>query len=263
MGEITVITSGKGGVGKTTATAGLGAALAAMGRRVALIDADVGLRNLDAALGLENRIVYDLVDVLQGACTLEKALITHPQQHRLDLVPAPQGRQKAAITAEKMLEVAGRLAHDHDDVLVDCAAGIGDTFTATIAAAQKAIVVTVPEVSAVRDARQAVRILKESKLPARVLLNRVRPNMVRRGEMMDVESVLAILELELLGIVPEDEDVVRRNNQGYLATDSHSQSAQAYGRMARRMVGESVPIQDPCHRAGPWRWLKAAMGARG
>ena len=262
MGTITVITSGKGGVGKTTATAGLGAALAALGRGEALVDADVGLRNLDAALGLENRIVYDLVDVLQGACTLDKALIPHPQQHRLDLLPAPQGRQKASISAEKMLEVARELAKSHDEVLVDCAAGIGDTFAATIAAAQKAIVVTVPEVSAVRDARQAVHILKESKLPARLLINRVRPHMVRKGEMMDVESVLALLELELLGIVPEDEDVLRRNNQGYLVTDSRSQSAQAYGRMARRLVGEQVPIQDPCHRTGPWGWFKAAMGGR-
>ena len=250
MGRITVITSGKGGVGKTTAVANMGVALSKLNQKVALVDMDMGLRNLDVILGLENRIVYDLVDVAEGICPLSRALIRDHRHPGLSLLPASRARGQDAVNVRQMRELTEQLARTHDHVLVDCPAGIEIGFHNALAGAHGAVIVTVPEVSAVRDAQRVTQLLAEQEIPARLFINRVRPMMVRRGDMMDVDEVVDILGLPILGVVPEDNRVVRHNNYGLPIADGRGKAAESYARIARRLRGEAIPIVNPAQSQG-------------
>ncbi len=239
------ITSGKGGVGKTTTTANLGTALAISGRKVAVVDADIGLRNLDVVLGLENRIVYDLVDVVEGRARLRQALIKDKRYPDLCLLPAAQTRDKNAVSPEQMADLTRQLAQDFDFVLVDSPAGIEQGFRNAIAGADQVLIVTTPEVSAVRDADRIIGLVEAAELETpRLILNRIKPAMVRRGDMMSMEDVKDILAIEIIGIVPEDESVVISTNRGEAVVfDGHSKAGTAFHNIARRLQGEYVPLQ--------------------
>jgi septum site-determining protein MinD len=242
-GKVITITSGKGGVGKTTAVANLATALAMQGKRVVAVDADVGLRNLDVVMGLENRIVYDLVDVVEGQCRLRQAMIRDKRLTELYLLPAAQTRDKSDVTPEDMIKIGKQLKEEFDFVLVDSPAGIEQGFRNAVAPADSIIVVTTPEVSAVRDADRVIGLLEaDGKDEPKLILNRLKPQMVKRGDMMSVADVLEILSVSLLGIVPEDEFVVVATNRGEPAVLSRARSGQAYLNIARRMLGEDVPF---------------------
>ena len=238
-----VITSGKGGVGKTTTSANLGAALAQRGKRVALVDADIGLRNLDLVLGVEKRIVFDLVEVVEGRCQLRQALIKDKRFESLCILPAAQTREKTAVSELQFAAVVEQLAEMNDFVIIDSPAGIEHGFRNAIAGAAEAIVVTTPEVSAIRDADRVIGKVHERGLPIRLIVNRVRPEMVRAGEMMSVEDVCDILSAELLGIVPDDEEVIDTTNRGVpLVLDPASRLGAIYLKIARRLEGEIIPF---------------------
>ncbi|MBC5798714.1 MAG: septum site-determining protein MinD [Candidatus Eremiobacteraeota bacterium] len=242
-GRAIVITSGKGGVGKTTTTANVGAALAKRGRRVALVDTDIGLRNLDLVLGVEKRIVFDLVEVVEGRCQLRQALIRDKRLPTLALLPAAQTREKEAVGEEQMKGVIDALAESNDYVLIDCAAGIEHGFRMAIAGAREAIVVTTPEISAIRDADRVVGKLTQAGLPLRLIINRVRPEMVKSGDMLSVDDVCDVLSAELLGIVPDDEEVIDTTNRGEpLVLDETKRLTAIYDKIARRLDGEAVPF---------------------
>ena len=244
-GRRIVITSGKGGVGKTTTTANLGAALAKRGQKVVLVDTDIGLRNLDLVLGVEKRIVFDLVEVVEGRCQLRQALIRDKRLPSLSLLPAAQTRDKEAVSEAQMARVAEELATMADYVLFDCPAGIEHGFRNAVAGAREAIVVTTPEVSAIRDADRVVGKLTAAALPLRLIVNRVRPEMVKTGDMMSVEDVCEILQAELLGAVPEDEEVIDTTNRGEpIVLDENNRLAAIYDKIARRLGGEIVPFTN-------------------
>lgn len=248
MTRIIVVTSGKGGVGKTTVTANLGMTLAKMGHRVALVDGDFGLRNLDLLLGLENRVVYTAVEVLAGECRLDQALVRDKRQPGLVLLPATQNRKAEMITPNHMKWMIGELAPQFDFVLIDSPAGIEMGFKNAIAAAQEALIVTTPEISAVRDADRVIGLLEASNIsPARLIVNRLRPAMVEASEMMSVEDVSEILAVQLIGVVPEDERVITSTNRGeplVLESNSGSRAAQAFDNIAHRLCGEKTPYLD-------------------
>ncbi len=246
MGEVLVITSGKGGVGKTTTTANLGTGLAQLGKKVVVIDADIGLRNLDVVLGLENRIVYDLVDVVEGTCRLKQALIKDKRYPELFLLPAAQTRDKNAVSPEQMKALNDELKEIFDYVLVDCPAGIEQGFRNAISGADKAVVVTTPEISAVRDADRIIGLLEAAELRnPKLIINRLKIDMVRRGDMMNIEDMLDILAIDLLGVVPDDQAIVISTNRGEPVADgSMSQAGQAFRNIARRITGEEVPFLD-------------------
>jgi len=247
MSEVIVITSGKGGVGKTTTSANLGCGLAIAGKKVALVDADIGLRNLDVVMGLENRIVYDLVDVVEGNCRLKQALIKDKRYNNLFLLPAAQTRDKNAVSPEQMQKLCEGMKEDEFDyIIIDCPAGIEQGFKNAIAGADRAIVVTTPEVSAVRDADRIIGLLESSGLNNPMLiLNRLRNDMVKRGDMMSIEDVSEILAIDILGVVPEDESIVVATNKGEPAvTNSESRAGQAYRNVVQRVMGEDVPIMN-------------------
>jgi septum site-determining protein MinD len=244
-GRRIVITSGKGGVGKTTTTANLGAALAKRGHRVILVDTDIGLRNLDLVLGVEKRIVFDLVEVVEGRCQVRQALIRDKRFESLWLLPAAQTREKEAVSEAQMVRVIEELAEMADYVIIDCPAGIEHGFRNAIAGAREAIVVTTPEVSAIRDADRVVGKLTEAKIPLRLIVNRVRPEMVKTGDMMSVEDVCEILQAELLGAVPDDEEVIDTTNRGEpIVLDATNRLAEIYDKIARRLSGEIVPFTN-------------------
>lgn len=243
--RVLVITSGKGGVGKTTTTANLGTALAMMDYKVVLIDTDIGLRNLDVVMGLENRIVFDIVDVVQGNCKIKQALIKDKRIEGLHLLPAAQTKDKTAVTPHQMKNLTNELRKDFDFILVDCPAGIEQGFKNAIAGADDAVIVATPEVSSVRDADRIVGLLEAAGLAnARLIINRLRSKMVKRGDMMDIDDILDILSIDLLGVVPEDESIVVSTNRGEPAVlDNNSRAGLAYRRIARRIAGEEVEIQ--------------------
>ncbi len=258
MENVIVITSGKGGVGKTTSTANLGTGLAMQGKKVVLVDTDIGLRNLDVVLGLENRIVYDLVDVVEGTCKLKQALIKDKRYDGLYLLPAAQTRNKMAVTPEQMKELVAELEKEFDYVLIDCPAGIERGFKNAVAGAKSAIVVTVPEVSSVRDADRIIGLLSASGVDdARLLINRLRPDLVRKGDMLAIDDTLEILGIDLIGVIPEDEMIFRSSNLGEPAvTDNSSQAGEAYRNVTRRIMGEDVPMLDLEQKSGFFGKLK-------
>ncbi len=243
-----VICSGKGGVGKTTLTANLGVALARLGHRVTVLDADFGLRNLDLLLGLENRIVYTAQDVLSETCRLEQALVKHKQVPKLTLLPAGNPRMLEWLTPEHMQQIVSLLAERSDYVLIDAPAGVEQGFRNAAAAASEAIVVTNPEVSAVRDADRVIGLLGTMNVtPVQLVLNRVRPEMVANQEMLSVDEVTDLLALPLLGLVVEDEQVIVSTNRGEPLTlqDKPSPAGRDYQDIARRLCGETVELNDP------------------
>jgi septum site-determining protein MinD len=244
--RVVTITSGKGGVGKTTLTANLGVALAMRGQRVVVVDADVGLRNLDVMLGLENRIVYDLVDVIEERCRLRQAVVRHKHLSKLFLLPAAQTRDKTAVGVEDMLCICSELAEEYDVILIDSPAGIERGFRYAIAPATEVLIVTNPEVPAARDADRVIGLIEaEEKGPARLVINRLKPKMVDRGEMLSIADVVELLAIELIGVVPEDQDVLIAANRGQplAMSPDGSQAGHAFHSIARRMLGEDVPFQ--------------------
>lgn len=246
MGEVIVVTSGKGGVGKTTTTANIGASLAMLGKKVVVIDADIGLRNLDVVLGLENRIVYDLVDVVEGVCRLKQGLIRDKRFEGLYLLPAAQTKDKNAVSPKQMMDLCNKLKEIYDYILVDCPAGIEQGFKNAIAGAERAIVVTTPEISAVRDADRIIGLLEAAELNNPMLIiNRIRIEMVKKGDMMNIEDMTDILAIDLLGIVPDDEYIVISTNKGEpAAKDESSMAGQAFRNIAKRITGEDIPLMD-------------------
>jgi septum site-determining protein MinD len=246
MGEVIVITSGKGGVGKTTTTANIGTALAMEGKQVVLVDADIGLRNLDVVMGLENRIVYDLVDVVEGTCRLKQALIKDKRFNGLFLLPAAQTKDKNAVSPNQMQELSKELKEQFDYILIDCPAGIEQGFKNAIAGADEAVIVTIPEVSAVRDADRIIGLLSSSGLrDPKLIINRLRIDMVKRGDMMNIEDTIDILGIDLLGVVPDDERIVVSTNRGEpVVTEESTMAGKAYRNIAKRLLGQDVPIMD-------------------
>ena len=244
--RIIVITSGKGGVGKTTTTANLAVALANEGHRVVAIDGDVGLRNLDVIMGLENRIVYTLVDVIEGTCRLNQAMIRDKRIDNLYMIPTAQSRTKDAVSSEQMLEICSQLRSEFDFVLIDSPAGIEAGFRNAAAGADEALVVTTPEVSAVRDADRIIGLLESmEKAPISLIINRIKPEMVKRGEMLAIQDVLDILAVELIGAIPDDESVVTSSNKGEPLTFSNgSLATKAFLNIAKRICGNDVPFMD-------------------
>jgi septum site-determining protein MinD len=246
MGEVIVVTSGKGGVGKTSTTANIGTGLSLEGKSVVLVDADIGLRNLDVVMGLENRIVYDLVDVVDGVCRLRQALIKDKRFANLYLLPAAQTKDKNAVTPQQMQQLTNELAAEFDYVIVDCPAGIEQGFKNAIAGANRAVVVTTPEVSAVRDADRIIGLLEANGLKnPQLVINRLRIDMVKRGDMMNIDDMIDILAIELLGVVPDDEHIVVSTNRGEPAvTNAESLAGQAYKNVVKRILGEDVPFMN-------------------
>ncbi len=244
MGEVIVITSGKGGVGKTTTTANLGTALALMGKRVVLLDADVGLRNLDVALGMENKVCYDLVDVIEKKCRLREALLTDKTQENLFFLAASQTRTASDITPEKMQLLIRELEEQFDYILIDCPAGAGRGFHNAISAAHRAIIVTVPEHTAVRDADKIIDKLEEAGIQKRsLIINRMRPELAALDAILDVDEIVDWLGAELLGVIPEDVSVLISGAKGIsVVTLLRSEAGQAFSNTAKRLLGENVPL---------------------
>jgi len=243
-GRTITITSGKGGVGKTTITANLAVALTQLGQHVTAIDADIGLRNLDVIMGMENRIIYDIVDVVEGRCRLHQALIRDKRLSSLHLLPASQTRDKTAISPEDMISICQELKAKNDFILIDSPAGIERGFQNAIAAADEVIVTTTPEVAAVRDADRIIGLIEANgKGPGRLIINRIKPAMVKRGDMLDTFDVIEFLAIELLGVIPEDEAVIVFANRGIpIACEQNAQASRAFHNIARRLLGEEVPF---------------------
>ncbi len=261
-GRIIVITSGKGGVGKTTATASIGAALALEGNRVAVIDMDIGLRNLDVVLGLENRIVYNIVDVVNKRCNFTQALIRNRRIENLFLIPASQSDNKDALTTVGVERLVKLLKQEFDYVIIDSPAGIEKGFENSVVAADEAIVVCTPDVSSIRDADRVIGLLYSRSITPKLIVNRIVPNMVEKGDMLSHDDVIDVLSVDLLGLVPMDEQVVILTNTGTpLVTNNQSTAGQAFRRIARRVNGETdLPIQVPAVSSGVWGRFAQKLG---
>ena len=257
MGEVIVITSGKGGVGKTT-TANLGSSLALEGKKVVLIDTDIGLRNLDVVMGLENRIVYDIVDVVEEKCKLRQALIKDKRFKELYLLPAAQTRDKSAVNEEQMKNITDKLKEEFDYILIDCPAGIEQGFKNAIAGADRAVVVTTAEISSIRDADRIVGLLESAEIKnPELVINRIRPNMVKKGEMMDVDDIVDLLSIDLIGVVPDDEYIITQTNKGEpVIQNKKAPSGKAYLEIAKRVLGEKIEVTIPGREKGFWAKIK-------
>ncbi|HVN16117.1 MAG TPA: septum site-determining protein MinD [Anaerolineales bacterium] len=262
--QVITVTSGKGGVGKTTTVANLAIALAADGRKVVCIDGDIGLRNLDVVMGLENRIVYDIVDVIEGRCRLRQAMIRDKHFQELYLIPAAQTRDKNAVSPSDMTRVCDELRPDHDFIIIDSPAGIERGFRNAIAAADRVLVITNPEVSAVRDADRVVGILEaEEKYAPALILNRLNPTMVKNHDMLSAEDVLDLLAIKLIGIVPEDEGVIVGSNRGTpVALEPKSRAGEAFRHIAKRLQGQDVPFMDLDKQSGLWDRIQRMAGRK-
>src|ERR1043165_1597911 len=259
MGRAIGISSGRGGVGKTTTTCNLGAAIAQLGMSVVLIDADIGLRNLDVVMGLENRIVYHVVDVVQRKCTAQKALIKDRRLDNLWLLPASQTDDKESVTPADMRKLVGELKAAYDYVLIDCPAGIEQGFKNAIAGADEAIVVATPEVSSIRDADRVVGLLAAADVPARLIVNRISPHLVKRGDMLSQNDVIEILALELLGTIPLDDQIVATTNKGIPAVlEGKSLAAKEFHRIAKRLCG--IAAGEPAGGRGLFARIGRALG---
>lgn len=262
MGEAIVITSGKGGVGKTTTSANVGSALALLGKKVCMVDTDLGLRNLDVVMGLENRVIYNIVDVAEGRCLLNQALVKDKRFTELYMLPAAQTTDKSALEPEDVKKIAIDLKADFDYVIIDCPAGIEQGFRNAIAGADQAIVVTTPEIAATRDADRVIGLLENSLLKSpKLIINRIRPNMVKKGEMLDIDEICSILAIDLLGIVPDDEYVIKSANSGEPSVMSDTSRASiAYRNIARRILGDSVPLAPLEEKPGMLSRMKKLLG---
>ncbi|PAV27616.1 septum site-determining protein MinD [Virgibacillus profundi] len=264
MGEAIVITSGKGGVGKTTTSANIGTALALMEKKVCLIDTDIGLRNLDVIMGLENRIIYDIVDVIQERCKLKQALIKDKRFDHLSLLPAAQTSDKSAVTTEGMKKIISELKQEYDYIIIDCPAGIEQGFQNAVAGADKAIVVTTPEKSSVRDADRIIGLLeKEDMESPKLVINRIRNHMMKNGDMIEIDDIVQILSIDLVGIVIDDDEVIKASNTGEpVAFRPNSKASIAYRNIARRILGENVPLQSLEDKKGMIQKMKQFLGMR-
>ncbi|NEW04498.1 septum site-determining protein MinD [Paenibacillus sp. SYP-B3998] len=262
MGDAIVVTSGKGGVGKTTTSANLGTALALLGKKVCMVDTDIGLRNLDVVMGLENRIIYDLVDVVEGRCRLPQALIKDKRFDELYLLPAAQTKDKNSVQPEDVRNIILELKKDFDYVIIDCPAGIEQGFKNAVAGADKAVVVTTPENAAVRDADRIIGLLENEKISSpKLVINRIRQNMVKKGEMLDIDEICSVLAIDLLGIVPDDEYVIKAANQGEpTVMNPSSRAAIAYRNIARRILGDTVPLMQLDDKTGWVKRMKKFIG---
>ena len=256
--QIVTVTSGKGGVGKTTAVANLAVALAADGKKVVCIDGDIGLRNLDVVMGLENRIVYDLVDVIEGRCKLRQAMIRDKHLPGLYLIPAAQTRDKTAVSPSDMVRLCDELRPDHEFILIDSPAGIERGFRYAIAPADRVLVVTNPEVSSVRDADRVIGILEaEDKKNPALIINRLNPAMVKQHDMLSAEDVIDLLGIKIIGIVPEDDSVIVGSNRGTpVSADGKSRAGQAFRNIAKRIQGIEVPFMELDSQSGLWKSLQ-------
>ena len=251
MSEVIVVTSGKGGVGKTTTSANVGTGLAKLDKKVVLIDTDIGLRNLDVVMGLENRIVYNLVDVVEGNCKPKQAIIKDKRYPNLYLLPSAQTRDKSSVTPEQMKALTDELREEFDYIILDCPAGIEQGFMNAIAGADRALVVTTPEVSAIRDADRIIGLLEANeKKRSDLIVNRIRMDMVKKGDMMSIDDVVDILAINLIGAVPDDENIVIATNNGEPLVGSDNLAGQAYMNICRRIVGEEVPLLDLNSKSG-------------
>jgi len=256
MGEVLVVTSGKGGVGKTTTTANVGTGLAKLDKKVVLIDTDIGLRNLDVVMGLENRIVYNLVDVIEGNCRIKQALIKDKRYPNLYLLPSAQTRDKSAVNPEQMKKLCEELKAEFDFIIMDCPAGIEQGFQNAIAGADRALVVTTPEVSAVRDADRIIGLLEANEMKkTQLIVNRIRMDLVNRGDMMTSDDVVEILAIDLIGVVPDDENIVISTNKGEPLVGTDCLSGKAYMNICNRIIGEEVPFLDLNVKQGFFRRL--------
>ena len=265
MGEVIVITSGKGGVGKTTSVANIGAGLSLENKTVVMIDTDIGLRNLDVVLGLENRIVYDLVDVVEGTCKIRQALIKDKRFKSLYLLPAAQTRDKSAVNPEQMVTLCKELIKEFDYILIDCPAGIEQGFKNAVAGADRAIIITTPEVSAVRDADRIIGLLEAHEIKdTRLIINRIKMDMVKRGDMLSIEDVIDLLAVELIGVVPDDEKIQSTTNRGEtVISDDKSPAGQAYRNISKRILGENVPLMGLGGNKGLFSRIRKVFGGKG
>ncbi|MBF0224770.1 MAG: septum site-determining protein MinD [Desulfobacterales bacterium] len=263
-GRVIAITSGKGGVGKTTATASLGAALALEGKRVAVVDMDIGLRNLDVIMGLENRIVFTIVDAVKGRCRIMQSAIKDRRIENLYLIPASQSDNKDAINPEDMVRLCKKLRNEFDYTVLDCPAGIEQGFENTIAGSDEAIVVCTPEVSSVRDADRVIGLLNSRSITSKIIINRIMPQLVERGDMLNHQDVIDILCVELIGLVQQDDQVIISANTGIpLVLQQESKAGQAFRRIAMRLNGlSSIPIEIPQSNSGFWKAIAQKIGMK-
>lgn len=264
MGEAIVITSGKGGVGKTTTTANIGTALALMEKKVCLIDTDIGLRNLDVVMGLENRIIFDVIDVMEGRCQLKQALIRDKRFEYLSLLPAAQTSDKNTLTTDGMKKIVAELKQEYDYIIIDCPAGIEQGFQNAVAGADRAIVVTTPEKSSVRDADRIIGLLEQTDTDTpNLVVNRIRNHMMKNGDMLEVDEITQVLSIDLLGIVIDDDAVIKATNNGEpVAVHPNSKASIAYRNIARRILGETVPLQSLEEEKSMFQKVKKLFGMR-
>ncbi len=260
MSQVIVVTSGKGGVGKTTTSANIGVGLAMLGKKVVIIDTDIGLRNLDVVLGLENSIVYDLIDVVAGVCEPNQAVIKDKRFEGLSVIPAAQTKDKDAVTTQQMQELCERLKRDYDYVVIDCPAGIEQGFKNAIAGADKALVVTTPEISAMRDADRIIGLLDDNEISDHYLIiNKIRPDMVKRGDMMNVDEIMEILDVDLIGIIPDDPGIIVSANKGEpIVLNKKSTAGRCYLNICERLNGNNIPLNDIDNTF--WHRLKKFFG---